>query len=254
MSKIFENKVALVTGGTSGIGRATAIAFARDGARVVVSGRREKEGSETVALLQKAGAEGIFVKTDVTNESEVAALVRRTVETYGRLDVAFNNAGAEGVLGPITEATVENYTHVFDANVKGVLLSMKHEIPALLKNGGGAIVNTSSVAGSVGFPGFGVYTASKHAVLGLTRSAALDFAKQGVRINAVSPAAIETDMLDRAFGAGESEQKKFVATMHPIGRIGRAEEVASAVLYLCSPAASFIVGHDFLVDGGFTAQ
>ena len=254
MSKTFENKVALVTGGTSGIGRATAIAFARDGAKVVVSGRREKEGSETVALLKKAGGEGIFVKTDVTNESDVAALVRRTVETYGRLDVAFNNAGAEGVLGPITEATVENYTHVFDANVKGVLLSMKHEIPALLKNGGGAIVNTSSVAGSVGFPGFGVYTASKHAVLGLTRSAALDFARQGVRINAVSPAAIETDMLDRAFGAGESEQKKFMAGMHPIGRIGRAEEVASAVLYLCSPAASFIVGHDFLVDGGFTAQ
>jgi NAD(P)-dependent dehydrogenase (short-subunit alcohol dehydrogenase family) len=254
MSKIFEDKVALVTGGTSGIGCATAIAFAREGARVVVSGRREKEGGETVALLKKAGAEGIFVKADVTNESEVAALVRRTVDTYGRLDVAFNNAGVEGVLGPITEATVENYTQVFDVNVKGVLLSMKHEIPAMLKNGGGAIVNTSSVAGSVGFPGFGVYTASKHAVLGLTRSAALDFAKQGVRINAVSPAAIETDMLDRAFGAGESDQKKFVATMHPIGRIGRAEEVASAVLYLCSPAASFIVGHDFLVDGGFTAQ
>ena len=254
MNKNFENKIALVTGGTSGIGRATAIALAAEGAKVVISGRREKEGAETVALLRKSGGEGVFLKRDVTNEQEVASLVEQTIQSYGRLDIAFNNAGTEGVLGPLTEATVENYTHIFDANVKGVLLSMKHEIRAMLKTGGGAIVNTSSVAGSIGFPNFGIYTASKHAVLGLTRSAALEYAKQGIRINAVSPAAIETEMLDRAFGAGESDQKKFMATMHPIGRIGRAEEVASAVLYLFSPAASFITGHDLRVDGGFTAQ
>ena len=254
MNKTFENKIALVTGGTSGIGRAVAVALAAEGAKVVVSGRREKEGAETVSLVKKAGGEGYFMKTDVTDEDSVAALVQQTVQSYGKLDIAFNNAGTEGVLGPITEATLQNYSQVFDANVKGVFLSLKHEIRAMLKTGGGAIVNTSSVAGSIGFPNFGLYTASKHAVLGLTRSTALEYAKQGIRVNAVSPAAIETEMLDRAFGAGESDQKKFMATLHPIGRLGRSEEVASAVLYLFSPAASFITGHDFRVDGGFTAQ
>jgi NAD(P)-dependent dehydrogenase (short-subunit alcohol dehydrogenase family) len=254
MNKRFENKIALVTGGTSGIGRAVAVALAAEGAKVVVSGRREKEGAETVSLVKKAGGDGFFMKTDVTNEDNVAALVEQTVQSYGKLDMAFNNAGTEGVLGPITEATLQNYSQIFDANVKGVFFSLKHEIRAMLTTGGGGIVNTSSVAGSIGFPNFSLYTASKHAVLGLTRSAALEYAKQGIRINAVSPAAIETEMLDRAFGAGESDQKKFMATLHPIGRLGRAEEVASAVLYLLSPAASFIIGHDFLVDGGFTAQ
>jgi NAD(P)-dependent dehydrogenase (short-subunit alcohol dehydrogenase family) len=254
MNKTFENKIALVTGGTSGIGRAVAVALAAEGAKVVVSGRREKEGAETVSLVKKAGGEAFFMKTDVTDEDSVAALVQQTIQSYGKLDIAFNNAGTEGVLGPITEATLQNYSQVFDANVKGVFLSLKHEIRAMLKTGGGAIVNTSSVAGSIGFPNFGLYTASKHAVLGLTRSTALEYAKQGIRVNAVSPAAIETEMLDRAFGAGESDQKKFMATLHPIGRLGRSEEVASAVLYLFSPAASFITGHDFRVDGGFTAQ
>jgi NAD(P)-dependent dehydrogenase (short-subunit alcohol dehydrogenase family) len=254
MNKRFENKIAIVTGGTSGIGRAAAVALAAEGAKVVVSGRREKEGAETVLLLKKSGGEGFFMKTDVTNEENVAALVQQTLQSYGKLDIAFNNAGTEGILGPITEATAQSYNQIFDANVKGVFFALKHEIRAMLKTAGGAIVNTSSVAGSIGFPNFSLYTASKHAVLGLTRSAALEYAKQGIRINAVSPAAIETEMLDRAFGAGESDQKKFMATLHPIGRLGRAEEVASAVLYLCSPAASFIVGHDFLVDGGFTAQ
>src|SRR3954468_12285639 len=251
MNKTFENKIALVTGGTSGIGRAVAVALAAEGAKVVVSGRREKEGAETVSLVKKAGGEAFFMKTDVTDEDSVAALVQQTIQSYGKLDMAFNNAGTEGVLCPITEATLQNYSQVFDANVKGVFLSLKHEIRAMLKTGGGAIVNASSVAGSIGFPNFGLYTASKHAVLGLTRSTALEYARQGIRVNAVSPAAIETEMLDRAFGAGESDQKKFMATLHPIGRLGRSEEVASAVLYLFSPAASFITGHDSRVDGGF---
>lgn len=251
MSNLFENKVALVTGGTSGIGRATAIAFAREGAKVVVSGRREKEGQETIRLVEEAGSEGLFVQTDIADESQVAALVEKTIATYHRLDAAFNNAGTEGSLAPSSEFTLENYNRIFDTNVKGVFLSLKYEIPAMLKTGG-AIVNTASTAGSVGFENFSVYVASKHAVIGLTKSAALEVAKQGIRINTVSPAAIQTDMLERAFTT--PEQKKFIAAMHPIGRIGTVDEVASAVIYLCSPVAGFVTGHDLRVDGGLTAQ
>jgi NAD(P)-dependent dehydrogenase (short-subunit alcohol dehydrogenase family) len=255
MSKTFENKVVLITGGTSGIGRATAVAFAREGAKVVVSGRRKAEGAETVALVEKAGGKGLFVQSDVSDEAQVKALVQTTLDTFGRLDVAFNNAGIEGTVAPLTEATAEQYQHVFDINVKGVFLSMKHEIPALLKSGGGSIVNTSSIAGSIGMPGAGLYIATKHAVNGLTKTAALEVARQGIRVNTVSPAAIETDMLDRFVGAADAEEKKkYFANQHPIGRLGKAEEIASAVLYLSSPGASFITGQDLLVDGGFTAQ
>src|SRR2546423_14261883 len=196
----FKDKVALVTGAASGIGRAAASAFAREGAKVVVSGRRETEGNETVALIKKAGGEATFVKTDISLEAEVAALVNKTVSTYGRLDAAFNNAGVEGKLAPIHEQTVENYQQIMNANVLGVMLSMKHEITAMLKNGGGTIVNNSSVGGLVGFPGAGVYAASKHAVLGLTRSAALEYARQAIRINALFPGGIETAMFDRFTG------------------------------------------------------
>lgn len=252
--KAFANKVVLVTGGTSGIGRVTAVAFAREGAKVVVSGRRETEGQETVRQIKAAGGEGVFVQADVAREADIAALVKTTVDTYGRLDVAFNNAGIEGHLGPVTDESAENYQRVFDINVKGVLLSMKHELPALLKSGGGSIINTSSVAGLVGMAGAGTYVASKHAVLGLTKSAALEVAKQNIRVNAVSPAAIETDMFNRFTGGAATDAGKYMAGLHPVGRVGNSEEVAAAVLFLASPAASFITGQSLAVDGGFTVQ
>ncbi len=255
MSKQFENKVVLITGGTSGIGRATAVAFAREGAKVVISGRRKAEGAETVALVEKAGGKGIFLQSDVSDEEQVKKLVATVVDHFGRLDIAFNNAGVEGELAPLTEAKVETYNKVFDINVKGVFLSMKYEIPAMLKSGGGSIVNTSSIAGTIGMPAAGIYIASKHAVNGLTKTAALEVAKEGIRVNMVSPAAIQTDMLDRFIGDEQAEQKKqYFAGLHPVGRIGTPEEIASAVLYLSSPGASFITGHDLLVDGGFTVQ
>jgi NAD(P)-dependent dehydrogenase (short-subunit alcohol dehydrogenase family) len=254
MSKQFENKVVLVTGGTSGIGRATAVAFAREGAKVVVSGRRKAEGAETVTLVEKAGGQGLFVQADVSDEEQVKKLVQATVDHFGRLDIAFNNAGIEGI-APLTEATVAQYDQIFNINVKGVFLSLKYEIPAMLKTGGGSIVNTSSIAGTIGMPGAGIYIASKHAVNGLTKTAALEVAKQGIRVNTVSPAAIQTDMLDRFLGDEEQAKKKeYFAGMHPVGRIGKPEEIASAVLYLSSPGASFITGHDLIVDGGFTVQ
>ena len=251
----FSNKVALVTGGTSGIGSATAIAFAREGAKVVVSGRREKEGSEVVSLIKKSGGEGTFVKADVSSEADMSALIAQTLSVYGRLDAAFNNAGIEGDVGKAThEQSVENYRAVMDINVLGVLLAMKHEVSAMLKNGGGAIVNSSSVGGLVGFPGVGVYVASKHAVIGLTKTAALEYATQGIRVNAVSPGGIETPMFERFTVGIGSDARDQMAAMHPIGRTGRPEEIAEAVLWLCSDKASFVTGHTLVADGGLTAR
>jgi NAD(P)-dependent dehydrogenase (short-subunit alcohol dehydrogenase family) len=251
----FANKVALVTGGTSGIGRATALAFAEAGAKVVVAGRRETEGNEVVSLIKKGGGQALFVKTDVASEADVSALVEKTLAAYGRLDAAFNNAGIEGAVGKTTqEQTVADYRSIMDINVLGVLLCMKHEIPAMLKNGGGTIVNTSSVAGVIGFPGAGIYVASKHAVIGLSKTAALEFAKQNIRVNVVAPGGIETPMFDRFTGGAGSEGHKLLSSLHPIGRTGTPEEIAGAVLWLCSDSASFVTGHTLVADGGWTAQ
>lgn len=250
----FTGKVAIVTGGSSGIGRASAIAFAREGAKVVVASRRIKEGEETVQLVKKAGSDGFFIKTDVAKAADIKAMVEKTVATYGRLDYAFNNAGViEQTPGPLVEQSEETFGRIMDINVKGVWLSMKYEIPEMLKRGGGAIVNMSSVAGVVGFPGLGIYIASKHAVVGLTKAAAVEYSKSGVRVNAVNPAAIETDMLGHVVG-DNAEARAQMAAAHPIGRTGRPEEIADAVIWLCSDKASFVTGHALLVDGGYTAQ
>ena len=249
-NKTFSGKVALVTGGTSGIGKATAIEFARAGAKVVLSGRREKEGAQVVAEIKKLGGDAAFVRADVAKDADVKAMVDFTVGKFGRLDVAFNNAGVEWK-GPLDQATEAEYRRVFDINVWGVLNSMRHEIPVMLKNGGGAIVNTSSVAGHVGLAQVSIYIASKHAVEGLTKSVALEFAKQNIRINAVAPGAIATGMFDRFAGDALRDQ---LTSITPVGRVGASEEIAAAVLYLCSDDAKFTVGTSLVVDGGFIAQ
>lgn len=250
----FDGKVALVTGASSGIGREAALQFARHGAKVVCAARRKNEGEVTVNEIKAQGGEAIFVQTDVSDEKQIERLVAETLKQYGRLDCAFNNAGIEGKVGVMVhEQTGEGYDTVFDINVKGVLLSMKHEIRAMSKNGGGAIVNNSSIAGQIGMPGASVYIASKHAVNGLTKSAAVEYAKEKIRVNAVCPAAIQTDMLDRFLGDNE-EFKQGMTAAHPVGRIGEAKEVAAAVLFLCSDGASFITGHCLPVDGGYTVQ
>jgi NAD(P)-dependent dehydrogenase (short-subunit alcohol dehydrogenase family) len=255
MNTSLQNKIALVTGGTSGIGKAAALALAASGAKVVVSGRREEEGRAVELAIKKAGGDVLFVKADVSRESDVKALVDKTVENFGRLDIAFNNAGIEGQMGLTTDAqTVENFDSVFNINVKGVLLAMKHESAAMLRNGGGSIINTSSIAGHIGLAGAGVYVASKHAVSGLSKSAALEFARKGIRVNTVSPGTIQTEMIDRMVGEGASEARKWWENQHPGGRFGTGDEVAAAVVGLASPASSFVTGTDIAVDGGYMAQ
>ncbi len=251
--KEFEGKVALVTGGGSGIGRATALAFARDSARVVIGNRNVQRGEETVSMIRAAGGTASFQRTDVLVAADIEALVKHAVSEYGGLDLAFNNAGIEGEPRPLAEQTEANYDAVMDINVKGVWLSMKYEIPRMLDQGGGAIVNCASVAGVIGFPGIGIYSASKHAVIGLTKAAALEYSAQGIRVNAVNPAVIDTEMVDR-LADGMNMKKDDLTTFHPIGRLGRVEEVAEAVLWLCSEKASFVTGHSLMVDGGFTAR
>lgn len=252
----FSKKVVVVTGGGSGIGKATALQFASEGASVVIGNRNESKGQEIVKEINDAGGNASFIQTDVTKESDVKALVDHAVSTYGRLDAAFNNAGTEGDTATIVEDTEKNFNRIFDVNVKGLWLSMKYEIEYMLNHGGGSIVNTASIAGLIGFPQHGMYTASKHAVLGLTKSAALEYGAQGIRINAVSPGTIQTEMLDRFAGETEEEQQKtkeYLISKNPIGRIGEPKEIAGAVLWLCSEEASFMLGQSVTVDGGFTA-
>jgi NAD(P)-dependent dehydrogenase (short-subunit alcohol dehydrogenase family) len=258
---ILQNKVALVTGGTSGIGRATAITYAQQQAKVVVVGRRIDEGEETVRLIKEAGGEAIFVQADVTKEADVEAMVDKAVSVFGRLDIAFNNAGTVGENPSLIEQTEAEYDHIMNVNVKGVWLSMKYEIAQMLKQGSGSfasggtmcIVNTASANGVIALPGVPLYTASKHAVVGLTKAAALQYAKAGIRINVVAPAAIETDMFEAATG-GQDEAKAYITGLHPIGRIGTPLEVANAVLFLSSDLASFVTGETLMVDGGLVAQ
>lgn len=246
-----KDKVVLITGGTSGIGRATAVAFAQEGAHVVVVGRRETEGQETVALIEKAGSNGLFVQADISVEEEVAFAVAKTVEVFGGLHFAFNNAGILLSSTPITETSVDILDRILAINVRGTALCMKHEIPAILKSGGGSIVNTASFLGLRALPGSAVYNASKFAVIGLTKSAALEFASQGVRINAVCPGAIDTPINESM--RNEQSGRDFLNNLQPMKRTGRPEEIAKAVIYLCSPAADFITGTTLSVDGGITA-
>lgn len=251
----FTGKVALVTGATSGIGRATARAFAREGAKVVVSGRRESEGADTIREIQSEGGEAIFIRTDIAVESDVYRLVNTARSTYGRLDVAFNNAGiGEGSSCPIHEKPTDVYDRVMNTNVRGVFLSLKHEIAIMVQQRCGAIVNTASVSGLVGFPGASAYVASKHAVIGLTKSAALDYASLGIRINAIAPGGTETPLLDQITGGSQTEKRREFVGFHPMGRIGIPEEIAEAVLWLCSDKASFTTGHTLVADGGWTVR
>ena len=251
MSNHFDSKVVLITGGNSGIGQATALAFAKEGAKVMMAARRVSEGKETVAMIKETGGQAHFVQTDVTKATEVEALIVACVTSYGGLDYAVNNAGIEGT--PFTlaaEYKEEIWDKVIDINLKGVWLCMKYEIPEMLKHGQGAIVNMSSVAGLKGGRMGVAYHASKHGVVGLTKASALEYAAQGIRINAVCPAVVETAMADRAFFHNKDITAR-VTALHPMGRVGRPEEVASTVLWLCSEDASFVTGHAHPVDGGF---
>jgi NAD(P)-dependent dehydrogenase (short-subunit alcohol dehydrogenase family) len=247
-----DGKVAMITGGTTGIGRDTAILFAKSGAKVVVSGRRESEGNETINLVRAAGGDGLFVKSDVCKSADVQSLIQKTVEKFGRLDLAFNNAGIEGQWKPIIEQSEEDWDSVININLKGTWLCLKYEIRQMLKQGTPcAIVNMSSVAGLMGSAGAAIYVASKHGVIGLTRNAALECAAKNIRVNAVCPAVIETAMADRAFA--DPQVNKRVLALHPLGRFGKPIEIAEAVLWLCSDKSSFMTGHYITLDGGMLA-
>jgi len=252
MAGLVTGKVVIVTGGGSGIGRASALAFAREGAKVVVADVVVEGGEETVRLIQHNGGAAIFVKTNVSKAAEVEALVARAVLTYGRLDCAHNNAGIEGPGATTVDYAEESWERVLAINLRGVWLCMKYEIPHMLKQGSGAIVNTASTAGLVGYPRGSAYVASKHGVVGLTKTAALEYAKSGIRVNAVCPGAIDTPMMGRITGH-RSQRAERMAAAEPVGRMGQPEEIAEAVVWLCSEAASFVTGHAMAVDGGITA-
>ena len=254
MTKSLQDKIVLVTGGSSGIGQATALAFRREGAKVVVVADLNVAGLEnSVAKIKAAGGDATFIQTDVSKADEVERMVDAVIRSYGRIDCAVNNAGIEGVMSPTAECTEQNWDRVMDINLKGIWLCMKYQIPQMLKQGGGSIVNMSSAVGLVGLPGYAAYVASKHGVAGLTKTAALEYATAGIRVNAVCPGAIRTPLLDRMIG-GKPEVEAWLLSKEPVGRVGTPGEVAEAVIWLSSDAASFVTGHTMVVDGGAVAQ
>jgi NAD(P)-dependent dehydrogenase (short-subunit alcohol dehydrogenase family) len=253
MYEELKGKVVIITGASSGIGKAAAHAFAKEGAKMVLSDVNDDDGEDLAESIRKHGGECIYVHCDISKPDQVKGMVAAAVEQFGRLDIAYNNAGIEGKMGFTADGTEENFDRVIGINLKGVWACMKYEIPEMLKNGRGVIVNCSSIAGVIGSQGLPVYVASKHGVIGLTKNAALEYAKEGIRINAVCPAGVHTPMLDRIIESSPGLGEQMDA-MHPIGRAARPEEIAEAVLFLCSERASFITGHELLVDGGFTAQ
>lgn len=248
-----SDQIVLITGALTGIGRATALAFADEQATIVVSGRRDDAGAALVGELRDRGAHADYVRADVTSEDDVSKLVETVIGKFGRLDVAVNNAGTEGALGPIIDQTAENYRLTFETNVLGTLLALKHEMRIMLKQGHGSIVNLSSIAGQLGMPGAAVYVASKHAVEGLTRTAALEGAARGVRVNAVAPGPVETGMLARFTGGNETAKAGLLA-MIPAGRAATPEEIAQTILFLAGDKARFLTGQSIAVDGAYSAQ
>jgi NAD(P)-dependent dehydrogenase (short-subunit alcohol dehydrogenase family) len=247
----FQGKVAFVTGAASGIGRATALAFAREGASVVVADVSETGGQETAGMIEQGGGRALAVRCDVSRAEDVQAALDRTVETFGRLDCAFNNAGVEQPVTPAGDITESEWDRIIEIDLRGVFLCLKYEIPLLLKQGGGAIVNTSSGAGVKGIAGQAAYCAAKFGIIGLTKAAALDYAKSNIRVNAVCPGIIQTPMMDR-FSGGSPEGRERVIAQEPVGRMGTPEEIAAAVLWLCSDSAAFVIGHALVIDGGQT--
>ncbi|MCK2056597.1 SDR family oxidoreductase [Methylobacterium sp. 37f] len=247
----FNGKVAFVTGATSGIGRATALAFAKAGSAVTVADVSEEGNLQTARLIEEAGGRVLAVRCDVSKSEDVKAALDRTIETFGKLDFAFNNAGIEQPVASVSEIEDEDFDRLVAINLRGMFLCLKHQVPLLLRNGGGAIVNTSSGAGVKGIAGQAAYAATKHGVIGMTKSAALDYAKDGIRINAVCPGIIDTPMMQR-FTGGTPEGMARVIAQEPVGRMGKSEEIAAAVLYLCSDMAAFVIGHAMVVDGGQT--
>jgi NAD(P)-dependent dehydrogenase (short-subunit alcohol dehydrogenase family) len=250
-----DGKVALITGGASGIGRATALTFAREGAKLIIADMNKEGGHQTVHMITENGGEAIFVQTDVTQATAVEALISKAVETYGRLDCAHNNAGIAGrIRAPLHECPEDVWDQVLDINLKGVWLCMKYEIRHMLTQGGGTIVNTASIMGLVGsWSGTAAYNASKHGVAGLTKTASLEYAKAGIRVNAGCPGYIRTPLIEHAL-LSRPEMEEQILVRHPVGRMGRPEEIAEAVMWLCSDAASFVTGHTMTVDGGYVAQ